>query len=187
MKTFKEYLNEHKELPFEHNPQIGAWRETMHKDGYATVYHGTHKKNLDSILKHGLTHRDPRTGMISVTHDPSTAHGYGAMSGSGGEANFRRAGAKAVHTPHEDRVVLKMHLPKDFVEKHMDHDFHGNERFKGHHPNRTKMSDSSHYHEWKKANPTKPDHEFYQVSELRINHPIPKEYIQGHMFRKKKS
>lgn len=183
MLTFKKFITEKSELSFDHNPKIGAWKEEGEKKGYHTVYHGTHIKNLPHILKHGLTHKDPKTGMISVTHDPNTAHAYAAMSGSGGEANFRKVGSKAVHTPHEDRVVLKMHIPHDFVDKHMDHDFHGNEK----HANRTKMHDSSTYHEWKKKNPDTPDHHFYQVSELRLNKEIPPEHIVGYMHRKKKS
>lgn len=184
MLSFTQFITEKVEVPFDHAPHIGAWREKMEKDGYATVYHGTHKKNVESVLKHGLSHKDPRTGMISVTHDPHTAHGYAAMSGSGGEANFRKSGQKAVHTPHEDRAVIKMHIPKHFIEKHMDHDFHGNERSKDH-PNRTKMHDSATYHAWKKDNPNTPDHHFYQVSELRLKKEIPSKYIVGHMFKKK--
>ena len=90
MYSFKDFLiektTEAKEIPFEHHPHVGWWKDKAEKDGYHTVYHGTHKRNLPHILKHGITHKDPRTGMISVTHDPHTAHGYAAMSGSGGEA-----------------------------------------------------------------------------------------------------
>lgn len=182
MLSFNDFLIEKKELPFDHNANIGWWKDKADKEGYHTVYHGTHKRNLPTILKNGLTHKDPRTGMISVTHDPHTAHGYAAMSGSGGESNFRKAGAKAVNTPHEDRVVLKMRLPKDFVDKHMDHQFHGNPN----HQNRNKMADKAHYDDWKKKNPDRPDHEYYQVSELRLNHHIKPEHIEGYMFKKKK-
>lgn len=103
------------------------------------------------------------------------------MSGSGGERNFRQVGAKAVHTPHEDRVVLKMHIPNEFVDKHIDKEFHGNPK----HLNRNKMTDKSHYDDWKKNNPGKPDHEFYQVSELRLNKAIPPEHIVGFMHKVK--
>lgn len=175
-------LVESKELPYDKHVSVGWWRDKAKKDGYHTVYHGTHKKNLESILKNGLTHKDPKTGMISVTHDPNTAHGYAAMSGAGGERNFRKAGAKVVNTPHEDRVVLKMHIPNEFMEKHMDHEFHGNEK----HKNRTKMHDREHYDNWKKENPGKPDNEFYQVSELRLNKEIPAHHIVGFMHRVKK-
>lgn len=185
MYSFKDFLiektTEAKEIPFEHHPHVGWWKDKAEKDGYHTVYHGTHKRNLPHILKHGITHKDPRTGMISVTHDPHTAHGYAAMSGSGGEANFRRAGAKAVHTPHEDRVVIKMHLPKHFVDKHHDPHFHGNPN----HGNRNKMTDKAHYDNWKKQNPHKPDHEFYQVSELRLKEKISPHHIVGYMHKKK--
>ena len=141
MIKFKDLFIEQKEVPFDHHPKVGWWKDKAEKDGYHTVYHGTHKKNLPHILKHGVNHKDPRTGMISVTHDPHTAHGYAAMSGSGGERNFRKSGKKAVHTPHEDRVVLKMHIPKKFVDDHHDKHFHGNPK----HLNRNKMTDKKHY------------------------------------------
>jgi len=182
---FSDFLLETKEIPYEKNPKIGWWKDKGDKAGYHTVYHGTHKKNLKNILKNGIDHKDPKTGMISVTHDPHTAHGYAAMSGTGGERNFRRAGGNAKHTPHEDRVVIKMNIPKHFVDKHLDHEFHGNARSEKH-KNRTKMHTRDHYDNWKKENPKKPDHEFYQVSELRLNKKIPAHHIVGYMHRVKK-
>lgn len=180
MKSFIQFITEHKKIPFEHHPHVGWWKDKADEDGYHTVYHGTHKKNLDHILKHGITHKDPRTGMISVTHDPHTAHGYAAMSGSGGESNFRKVGKKATHTPHEDRVVIKMHLPKHFVYKHLDKNLSGNSTSGG----VNKMSDKKHYDDWKRKNPDRPDHEFYQVSELRLKHEIHPDHIVGYMHKK---
>ena len=179
MLSFKQFLTEHKELPFDHHATIGWWKDKGEKDGHHVVYHGTHKKNLAAVLKHGLNHKDPHTGMISVTHDPHTAFGYASMSGSGGESNFRKAGHKPVNTPHEDRVVIKMHIPHEWAEKHMDHHMSGN-------TDRSKMTDSKHYHNWKSKNPHKSDHEYYTASELRMKHEIPAHFIQGYSFKKKK-
>lgn len=180
MITFKDFLLvEQAEVPFDKSPEIGWWKDKAEKDGYHTVYHGTHKKNLAHILKHGLTHKDPKTGMISVTHDPHTAHGYAAMSGSGGESNFRKVGGKAVHTPHEDRVVLKMHIPKDHMHKHMDHTLSGNGPSGAH----ERMTNKAKYEAHKKAGGH--DSEYYMATELRLNHAIDPKHIVGYMHKKK--
>lgn len=168
-------LIENKELPYERNPNIGWWKDKAEEDGYHTVYHGTHKKNLANILKHGINHKDPKTGMISVTHDPNTAHGYAAMSGHGGERNFRAAGAKVVNTPHEDRVVLKIHLPKDHP---IDGELRGNVGDKA-----DAMTSKEKYDQHKAAG--KADHEYYQTTELRTSKEIPAHHIVGYMHRKK--
>ena len=173
---FKEFLSEHKEVPFEKNPKIGWWKDKAEEDGHHVVYHGTHKRNLPQILKHGINHKYPKTGMISVTHDPHTAHGYASMSGSGGERNFRKAGAKAVHTPHEDRVVLKIHLPKDHP---IDGHLRGNVGDK--HDN---MKNKEKYKAHKKSG--KADHEYNQTTELRTSHDIHPKHIVGYMHKKKK-
>src|SRR5579859_7381720 len=110
-------------IPFEHNPKIGWWAD---HPSHLTVYHGTHDDNVHNIVKNGLTHKDPRTGMISVTHDPHTAHGYASMSKSGGEYHFRKVGGNPVSTPHEHRSVVKIQIPKDWAAKHIDPHLHGN-------------------------------------------------------------
>jgi len=173
-------LHANRRIPFEHNPKIGWWRDHDHMIGY----HGTHARNVDTIMQNGIDRPDPKTGMISITHDPHTAHGYAAMSASGGEAHFRDArtgsGApNAVHTPHEHRAVVKMRLPMKWVHDNMDHTLRGNI---GH--VRDRMADKNHYDAWRKANPGKGDHEYYATSEIRIRKHIPPEYIVGYMKRK---
>ena len=171
MKTFKSFILEKQiNSSFDHNPKIGFWKDQSHM----IVYHGTHDKNVSDIKNNGLTKADPKTGMISVTHDPHTAHGYAAMSGTGGEHNFRQSGAKAVNTPHEKRSVIKMKIPMDWAKEHMDHDLSGNiGQAKDH------MSSKKHYNKWKESG--KPDHEYYRLSEIRFKKPIPKEFISGVM------
>ena len=166
-------LTETTEVPFEPNPKIGWWKD---QPNFYMVYHGTNIKNLPNILLNGLTKPDPKTGMISVTFDPHTAHGYAAMSG---ESDFRKAGAKAITVSHEDRVVLKIKLPKDFVEKYADPEMSGN-------MDRSKMTDKSKYDDWKQSNNDKPDFDYYSLSELRLSHPIDAKYIVGYMFKKPK-
>ncbi|MBD99746.1 MAG: hypothetical protein CMO34_07890 [Verrucomicrobia bacterium] len=177
MLRLKDFITEKKELPYDKNPKIGWWKDKAKEHGHHVVYHGTHKKNLPNILKHGINHKDPDTGMISVTHDPHTAHGYAAMSGSGGEKNFRKVGKKAVHTPHEDRVVLKIHLPKDHP---IDGHLRGNVGDK--HDN---LKSKEKYEKHKKADGQ--DHEYYQTTELRTSKDIHPKHIVGYMHRVKKS
>lgn len=162
MKTFKTFLDEHK-----------GW---LWDSDHITVYHGTHKRNIIAIKKNGLNKKDPKTGMISVTPDPHTAHGYGAMSG---EHNFRAAGSKAVHIPHEDRRIVKMKIPKTWAQKHMDSSLSGNI---GSARDRLKSKDT--YEKWKKENPKKHDSEYYQTSELRFKKEIPPHFITGILKKK---
>ena len=168
MKTFKEFLKEDK-VSFDKDPKIGWWKDHDH----LTVYHGTHERNVEDIKKTGLNRPDPKTGMISVTHDPHTAHGYAAMSGAGGEADFRKAGNKVTHTPHEERAVIKMRIPKKWAEENMDHDLSGNLPSE-----RKRMSDKSEYEKHEGQ-----DQEYYRGTELRMKKPIPPEFIVGHMKR----
>jgi hypothetical protein len=170
----KELLNEDL-IPFEKNPSIGWWAD----QDYVTVYHGTHDKNIPAILQNGLNRPDPKTGMISVTSDPFTAHGYAAMSGAGGEAKFRVAGAKPVHVPDEDRSVIKMRLPIEWLKANMDPHLSGNiGQAKDH------MQSKDEYVKWKQAN--KPDYAYYQTSEFRLKKAIPTDFIVGIMKKKLK-
>lgn len=137
---------------------------------HITVYHGTHKRNVSAIKKNGLNRKDPKTGMISVTPDPHTAHGYAAMSG---EHDFRAAGNKAKHVPHEDRRIIKMKIPVSWAKEHMDHNLSGNI---GH--ARQRMASKDEYTKWKKANPKKSDSEYYQTGELRFKKEIPPHFIE---------
>jgi len=165
--------DQQQELPFDRTIHHG-W----HEDGdHVILYHGTHKKHLHSILKNGLTHPDPKTGMISLTPDPHTAHGYAAMSG---EANFRAAGKKAVHVPHEDRAVVKFRVPKHWLNQHKDSTLSGNIGIA-----KKRLTDKSEYDKWQKDNGKDRDHEYYQTSEFRVKHPVPAHFITGYMHKKK--
>lgn len=164
-----------KEIPFEHDPKLG-W----HGDhDMVTVYHGTHKKNIHSVYTNGLDHRDPTSGKISLALEPHTAHGYASMSAAGGEHHFRYSGGKARHTPHEDRVVFKLRVPRHWLNSNKDHDHHGNI---GH--ARQHLLDHEHY---KKLSQDKDhaDHHYYAMTEFRTE-PVPSHFIVGHMHKVKK-
>jgi len=178
---FKNYLKEQqhiedKEIPFEHDPKLGWWQDQEH----VTLYHGTHKRNLKSIYQHGITHKDPTSGMISLALEPHTAHGYASMSAAGGEHHFRYSGGKARNTPHEDRVVFKLKVPKHWIEQHKDSQYHGN---LGH--SKKRVTDKSEYEKLSK-DPEHKDYHYYAMSELRTKKEIPKEFIVGHMHKVKK-
>lgn len=136
---------------------------------YVIARHGTHKRNIPDITDNGLTKKDPSTGMISVAigpHSPSVALGYAGMSGSGGEHLFRQAGKKAVNVPREDRRVVVFHLPRSFVDKHVDRDFGGN-------PDSVKERLRS-----KEAHDKKP-FRMDETPELRFNTELPSKYIHS--------
>lgn len=178
MRSFSDYLIEKdtsvrpRELTFDKNPKLGWYHDGDHIVGY----HGTHERHIDSVYKNGLNRPDPKTGMISVALDPHTAHGYAAMSSAGGEAHFRTAGAKVTTTPHHERAVFKVRIPKDWAHEHMDHGLGGNIG-----DARKRLSSQSEYHSWKEKNPNSSDHEYYMGSELRFKKSIPPEFIEGHM------
>ena len=164
------------EIPFDKTTNHGFWDDNDH----VVVYHGTHKRNVPDIRKNGLNKPDPKTGMISVTMDPHTAHGYAAMSGSGGEAGFRQAGGKAVNTAHEDRAVLKYRIPKTWLKDNMDSNFSGNIG-----DARKNLTDKSQYSAFRSTNPGESDHNYYRLSEFRLKSPVPKDFYVGHSFKVK--
>jgi hypothetical protein len=183
MKTFINFILEQSdgEIPFEKHPQIGWWNDKDRK--YIDVYHGTHKKNLEGIKRNGISVPDPRTGMISTSPDPNTAHAYAAMSSGErrGEHSFRKAGNRAVTTPEKDRVVFKFRIPMSWVRQNVDPNLRGNiGAAEG------KMQDKSKYDEWKAKNPKGRDSEYYSTSELRFSKPIPPSFYAGHSFKVKK-
>ena len=156
MKSFKTFISEHTGYIWD-------------KD-HLTLYHGTHKNNIPSIRENGLNKPDEKTGMISLTPDPDTAHGYAAMSG---EHNFRAAGNKAVTVPHKDRRVVKFKIPRKWAEDNHDKALGGNigsvrgrfaskEEFEKH-------DDNSHP---------------YQLGELRFKKPIPSGFMHSVLRRK---
>lgn len=177
MKTFKQYIKE-EVLPYDKSPNQGWWNDESKT--HLVLYHGTHKRNVPSIEREGISMPDPKTGMISMTMDPNTAHGYAAMSSGDrrGEASFRKAGANAVTTPHEDRAVTKFRIPMDWVRENVDQNLGGNIGMAT-----GRMKDRSEYEKWKGENPKGNDSEYYATSELRFSKPIPPEFYVGHMFR----
>jgi hypothetical protein len=173
--SFKRWLFEQaetKRLPFDKSKRRGWWREGDHY----ILYHGTHDRNVQSMMKSGINRPDPSTGMYSTTPDPHTAHGYAAMSGGGGEAHFRGVGAKATTTPHSERSVLKLKIPADWAERNMDADLRGNMG-----DARRRMLSRGEYVKWVAGNPDKDDSEYYMATEVRFKKPIPPEFIEGHM------
>jgi hypothetical protein len=182
-KSFKRNISEseEKKLPFDKNANPG-W----HQDGdHMVVYHGTHEKNVSSMMKHGLNRPDPKTGMISVTHDPHTAHAYASMSGHGGESGFRQAGQKASTTPHNQRAVVKMRIPMHWARENMDHNLGGNvgaeDKTNDLKDAKTRMTSKDEHTRWKKNNPNKPGHVYYTGTEIRFKKSVPREFMVGHM------
>lgn len=161
---------ENKEIPWSQE-DTGWW-----EDGDSvTVFHGTHERNIPDILKNGLTRMDPDTGMISLALEPHTAKGYASMSGTGGEASFRKVGAKIKHTPMNERAVFKIVIPRDWLEANMDKNLSGNI---GTAKNRMKSKEE--YELFKKFE-KKPDTAYYQLAELRVKKPVPAKFIKGVM------
>ena len=152
------------QLQWNGNPKIGWWED----QDPIIVYHGTHKKHLESVLKDGLTRKDPVTGFISLALEPNTAFGYAAMSG---EAEFRAAGAKSVSVPPSDRVVFVFKIPKSWIMQHYDKNLSGNVGTAKKHMN------SKEEYEKFKGN----DNEYYSLAELRVNVPVPAKFITGYM------
>lgn len=156
---------------FHKNPNIGWWQDQ--KDHYV-MYHGTHEKNVASIAKNGIhaPKEGSTKGWVSMTHDPHTAHAYAAMSG--GETNFRSAGAKATTTPHNQRAVIVAHIPKDWAHKHMNQHIRGNIG-----DAKDRLTNKEKYAQHKASG--RPDHEYYQTTELRFKDHVPPEFIKGYM------
>lgn len=162
-----------KEIPFEASPDIGWWREGDHLN----LYHGTHVRNVPSIAEKGITHKDPTSGMISMTLDPHTAHGYASMSGIGGEHNFRKT-KNVRHTPHEERAVLKYKVPREWIDENIDSGLHGNLGAM-----RDKMQDRDLFTRWRRDHGAGYDPAYYATSELRFKKEIPPEFLEGVMRR----
>ena len=101
--------------------KIGWWLDS----DPVIFYHGTHERNIDSVLKNGLSAPSEgyTAGWVSLALEPNTAHGYASMSGAGGETQFRlktfrSAGAKVSHVPNHERVTFVIKIPQsDFLHK----------------------------------------------------------------------
>ena len=117
MKTFNEYLTEKlQRVKLKSNPSTWKKGWWLDKDKIQ-FFHGTHKRNLEFIEKNGIVAptEGSTAGWVSLALEPSTGHGYAAMSGSGGETGFRGAGQKAVNVPHGDRITFVIEIPKKEV------------------------------------------------------------------------
>jgi hypothetical protein len=156
-----QYITESiRKMPWNSYPKIGWWpeKETV------TLYHGTHKKNLDWISKHGIV--PPKegytAGRIYLAFEPNTAFGYASMSGMGGESQFRTAGTKVTTTPIEDRIVFVIEMPTDYVLS------------KG--KINMNTTDKEDYDKSGKS-----DIEYFQLKEVSLFDKIPVKYIKGWM------
>jgi hypothetical protein len=149
-------------------PKQGWWQDELSEKGTVTLYHGADESRLQSIFQKGLM-PDER-GKTFVTPDVDTGFGYASMTG--GEKTFRKAGAKARHNPEENRAVLHLEIPKDFIEKYLS-------------PNQTsKLSvdklfspqarESFQPYDFKNNQP------YYALTEISFDAPIPPEFIVGY-------
>ena len=174
MIKFKEFIKE-SEIPFDKTTNHGWWNDP--NKTHIDLYHGTHEKHVKHLKKNGINVPDPKTGMVSMTPDPYTAHGYAAMSSGErrGEASFRKAGNKAVTTPHENRAVTKFRVPMQWVRDNVDPNLKGNIGMAA-----DRMNNKQNYDKWKTENPNKSDHEYYSTTELRFSKPIPPEFYVGY-------
>lgn len=153
-------------IRLDEDPDIGWWRDQSE----LILYHGTHKKHIDSIYENGLNRRDPDTNMISLALDPYTAKAYASMSGAGGEAAFRRGGV--AETPEDEKVVFVFKIPMKWVLEHYDKKLGGNvgETF-------DRMNDENIYINWKGG-----DRQYYEYTELRFDDVVPPDFITGYVL-----
>lgn len=169
MISFHEYLLEQsglKSIPWDGAPTIGWWED----QNPLRMYHGSNARHLESFAKDGLNRKDSSTGMISLAFDPFTARAFAVM---GGEAEFRKAGAKAKTVPENQRITVVFEIPKPFIIAHQDPDLRGND------PEHLKrLTDQSVYETW-----TGSDQQYYQLCELRLNAVVPAKYIVGYMIK----
>jgi len=177
VQNFKSFLLEQeqsREIPWKTHPQ--TWIGDDKEESHIYLYHGTHKKNRQSVVNNGITHADPKTGKVSYALDPHTGRGYAAMSGSGGEYQFRRAGAKVQNVPMSDRDVHVWRVPKALVRKHMA-DMRGN--LEG---EKDKLTNKDRFEKTVKAGKEHP----YSLAEVRFTPEISKQihkYYVGHMSK----
>lgn len=170
MKTFIELLNESKikKVPFERLPKIGWWEDNK----TLTLYHGTHINNIEYIEKNGLVSpKDGYTsGIVSLALEPNTSWGYASMSGTGGEAAFRSAGANVKTTSHSERVVFVIKMPLSYVKKNIlpiNYD-----------TSKDKLNKRELFDAWKKS-----DQEYYALTELKLKVPVASKYIKSYMVK----
>lgn len=170
--SYKEFLVEFTGKPqfkWIADPKIGWWRDRKN----VFFYHGTHKSNLDSMLATGIKapSSGPTAGWVSLALDPWTARGYASM---GGESGFRAAGAKAVTVPTEDRRILVVKMPIDYVLKNMEKNFRGNVD-----STRDKLTNKDKYLAFKGL-----DRDYYALTEIRFPKIVEPRFILGWMMKK---
>lgn len=172
-----------KEIPYNKNENNGWYHDLANERGHHTVYHATHVNHLDSVHHNGINRPDPTTGMFSTALHPNVASGYASMSGAGGQAHYQKQ-AKPAHTPHHERAIIAMHIPKDWHDKHVDKNLGGNKRY-ANDPSKSLLHDRAHFDNWKKEHPKLPESHYYDEhqSEIRYTKPIPREFIKGYMIR----
>lgn len=170
-KLLREVTDNHglPKLPWDKNPKIGWWDDHDH----ITMYHGTHQSNLHSIDKNGIhaPSHGPTAGWVSMALEPHTSHGYASMSG--GESNFRAAGARAHHVPDHERAVLVARIPKTWAKENMNPHLRGNIDAQ-----RDKLTNRDAYEAHAAAG--RPDHEHYAMTELRFKNHVPRQFIVGY-------
>lgn len=155
-----------KQFPWNGNVSIGWWQD----NNIMRMYHGTNLDFLPSIAKEGLNRLDARTGMISLAFEPFTARAFAVM---GGEARFLAAKAKALVVPENKRCVLMFDIPKAFVFKYIDRDFHGNDP-----EHKERLINKEIYDNW-----TRGDQQYYQLCEMRLASTIPVNMLVGYMVK----
>jgi len=179
MKTFNEYLTEKlQRVKLKSNPSTWKKGWWLDKDKIQ-FFHGTHKRNLEFIEKNGIVAptEGSTAGWVSLALEPSTGHGYAAMSGSGGETGFRGAGQKAVNVPHGDRITFVIEIPKKEVLSKMAPERGAMQSTSG------RLTDKKNYESAKAKGMS--DTEYYALTEIRFPKVVPVKYIRGYMFYKK--
>lgn len=168
MITFKQFLTEGvlKKLPWTADPKIGWWRDA----DPLRLYHGTSLDHLDSFGKEGLNRPDPKTGMYSLAFEPYTARAFAVM---GGEARFLASKAKSKVVPEDKRVVIVFDIPQSWILKHEDPGLHGNDETR-----LKRLRNETEYKKWDEN-----DQQYYQLAELRVDAPVPREFIAGYMMK----
>jgi hypothetical protein len=153
-------------LPWNSAPDIGWWRDGK----VLRTYHGSNMKYLESFAENGLNRKDSGTGMISLAYEPFTARAFAAM---GGEAEFRKAGAKAKTIPENERITLVFDIPQSFVKKYEDPNLRGNDPV-----HLARLRNKEEYEAW-----TGTDQQYYQLCELRVSSEVPAKYLVGYMIK----
>lgn len=158
-------------LSWNPNPTIGWWLD----NDPVRFYHGTHQRNLESILSSNLyaPSAGPTKDAVSLALEPNTAHGYASMSGAGGESQFRAEENKPVWTPHDERVVLVLEIPQSYFLSRML-PMRGAMK-----DQKNKLTDPVMYEQFVKENGKNLDFKYYEMTEIRLPKEVPGHFIVG--------